>query len=525
MPCHTQPSHAAPALGGADTELANFIQGLDASRDTCVEAATAILAEIDGRPVPEPMAPLYELDTFPQAMSAEPRRSFDPQDWSRKYLPSNGGCVYIDLGHTEVCVPEVTSARDYVAYWHAMLGIVREAQIRADQRLPAGQQLKVLVNNSDGRGNSFGAHLNFLMRRETYDDLLTRNLPWLMFLASYQVSSIVFTGQGKVGSENGQPHAAFQLSQRADFFETMSGVQTTFRRPIVNLRDESLCRSTAAGPDDGQWARLHVIFFDANLCEVANLLKFGVMQVVLAMIAEGFVDPALIIADPLAALTRWSRDLAMRRRVPLLLGGEATAVELQLRFAAMARSFVDSGRCAVPDAATILDLWEDTLQKLRSGDLDALRPRLDWTLKLSAIEHAVRGGLTWDAPQIKYLDHLYASLDPGEGLYWAFRRGGGTERIVDDRRIERAMEEPPDDTRAWTRAMLLRAARPRDIRTIDWDTIELDLATPSGWRERRKVETGDPLGHGRDQCAAIFEDGAGLAEIVERLEAARDVTA
>src|SRR5207245_816604 len=113
-----------------------------------------------------------------------------------------------------------------------------------------GQRIHVLVNNSDGRGNAYGSHLNFLVTRRAWDNIFERKLHHMLYLASFQVSSIVYTGQGKVGSENGMPAVAFQLSQRADFFETLTGMQTTHERPIVNSRDEALCgeRPSSYGP-------------------------------------------------------------------------------------------------------------------------------------------------------------------------------------------------------------------------------------------------------------------------------------
>lgn len=65
-----------------------------------------------------------------------------------------GGCVYIDLQHLEVCLPEVRGAHDFVAAWHAMLRIGREAMEAANARLPEGCRIEVPVNNSDGLGSS-----------------------------------------------------------------------------------------------------------------------------------------------------------------------------------------------------------------------------------------------------------------------------------------------------------------------------------------------------------------------------------
>jgi len=40
------------------------------------------------------------------------------------------------------------------------------------------------------------------------------------------VSRIIFCGAGKVGSENGAERCVYQMSQRADFFETLIGLDT-----------------------------------------------------------------------------------------------------------------------------------------------------------------------------------------------------------------------------------------------------------------------------------------------------------
>ena len=71
---------------------------------------------------------------------------------------------------------------------------------------------------------------------------------------------------------------------------------------------------------------------------------------------------------------------------------------------------------------------------------------------------------TWDSPELKTLDLMYGSLR--NGLYWACERSGMIEPVVSEAEIERFTHEPPEDTRAWTRAMLLRQADRR--RLIVW---------------------------------------------------------
>ncbi len=527
-----------PKLCGADIELGNFVLGVERPEGSGAEASRALLREIDGvsgTPASQTTCGCATCRARLLWSAGEDDAAFDPeapdpQDWGRKFLASNGGCAYIDLDHLELCLPEVLSAYDHVACWHAMLRIAQAALAAANARQAPGRKLQVLVNNSDGGGNSYGSHLSFLVTRRAFDDIFHRKLHHMAYLAAYQASSIVFTGQGKVRSENGALPASYQLSQRADFFETMTGVQTTFRRPLVNSRDEPLCGSAGrlggaadAGKPGAGMARLHVIFFDNTLCPVASLLKVGVTQIVLAMLEAGRVDPKLTLDDPLAAVARWSHDSHLRARAALTSGSELTAVELQLLFCEQARSFVDGGGCEglVPRAPEILELWEDTLQKLHARNLEALAPRLDWVLKLTLLERArnAERRLAWESPEMKHLDHLYSSLDPAEGLYWALAGNGFVESVVGEAEVARFVREPPEDTRAWGRTALLRSVGRGAVASVDWDSVRLKTGANGSGVSYRSVELANPLGSTRRELEPVLRRASTLDDVLNAIEA------
>jgi hypothetical protein len=484
-----------PKLVGADFELGNFILGVERSGGTGSEAARLLLAEIEGVPA------LGAQGRGRQTWLRGPY-GYDAQDSGRKFLASNGGCAYIDLDHLELCIPEVRSAFDHAAASAAMLRIAREAQRRANARLPEGQEIQVLVNNSDGRSNSYGSHLNFLVSRAALLDILERRPHHLHFLATHQLSSLVYAGQGKVGAENGRPEVPYQISQRADFLETLIGLQTTWNRPIVNSRDEALCGASRT------LARLHVIFFDNTLCPGASVLKVGAMQIVLAMLEAEDVLTSVAIDDPLAAAVAWSHDPTLRAAVRLVDGSRATAVEVQQRILEAALRHRElHGFESVPRADEILALWADTLQKLAAGEFDALAGRLDWVLKLRVLERALaqRPDLDWRAPELRYLDQLYGSLDPDEGLFWPHVSSGLVEAWISEEAIQHLVHDPPDDTRAWTRAMLLRHLDPNEIERVDWDGVVVETSQA---RARFEVKLDDPLAFTRAESAPLLA-GAG----------------
>lgn len=529
---HDAPCRERGRVCGADIELGNFIRGRSTPHGSGHEASRRLLEQIDGVSAVRPQQWGWAGWSQAGARNDPTASSFDSQDHGRRYSPANGACVYIDLNHLEICIPEVTSAFDHTAAVHAMLRVVRGARERANAALPAGERIEVVVNNSDRRSHSYGSHLSFLVSRQAWDDIFVRKLHYALFLASHQLSSMIFTGQGKVGAENGHRWVDYQISQRADFIEALTGLQTTYHRPIVNSRDEALCgrRITRDRPEDedagsagDRLARLHCISYDNTLCHVASMLRVGTMQIVLAMIEADTVDRGLLLEDPVGAATAWSHDPSLRARAALLSGRTITAVDMQRRILEGARRFAAGGGLdgVVPRADEILDLWGDTVEKLAGGPIEEAAGRVDWVLKRLMLERRVgRGaGSGWRSPQITLLDQMYSSIDADLGLYWVQERAGIVERVVDDTEIERFLHEPPADTRAWTRAMLLRNLDRASVRRVDWDEIVLDLHDGRGGVREVIVELDDPRRFGRLESHAHFARGAGLARLLADLGA------
>jgi proteasome accessory factor A len=570
MAKHPVPGSAAvalPKLCGADIELGNFIVGLDQARGTGYQASRALLAEISGLPLRpygyydsgyngygyysrgytahsyggtghggngrgEKGSYGYGLTTLSTTHAEEDARgtgtcgssslpAYNPQDVSRRFLASNGGCAYIDLDHVELCLPEVLSAFDHMAAWHSMLRIMRTALTAANETQPAGRRIQVLVNNSDGRGNSYGSHLNFLIGRRTFDNLFYRKAHHLQFLASFQVSGILLTGQGKVGAENGRPSTPYQISQRADFCATLQGLQTTYDRPIINSRDEHLC-GRARFDDPAAPARLHVIFFDSALAHGSALFRVGPMQLILTLIELGLVNSRLILDDPLEALIAYSHDPTLQARAGLISGERLTALELQSAYLEEVQRYAAQGvfEGIVPRAGEIIALWQDTVEKLAAGNWRAAAPRLDWMMKLMAIERTLdeRPELGWDSPEIKVIDHLYSSLD-ADGLYWAYEASGFAEQLVTPERIDHFTSNPPSDTRAWTRTMLLRRAGPDRVVSVDWDVMTFKLRGRYNWPVHRTLDLANPLAATEAEMQSIFARNENFEDLIDALDA------
>ena len=520
----------ARKLSGADIELGNFIlSDDDDTANSCYRAASAVLAATEGIPASNYASPRRSSACGYSVWSPYDSYGYDYgatstnlQDQGRKFLTANGSSAYIDLGHFELAAAETGSAQDHVAMHKALLGTARQSLATANTGLAEGERIVLLANNSDGQGASYGGHLNMLVTRSLWNEIFRDKVfPGLFVLCAYQVSSICFTGQGKVGAENNRPAVPFQLTQRGDFFECLMAERTTFMRPLVNSRDEALCGSESASANN-PLARLHVIFYDTNLADASTYLKVGVMQLVTAMLEAGQGADNLILEDPLSALLHWGHDPDLRATAKLLDGRRVTAVELQLLFLEAARACAARGAFDgyVADANSILDLWQDTLLKLEERDFHALSTRLDWVIKRTIIDRAIAAepDMSWESPRAKYLDLMYSSVAAEEGLFWQMEQAGFVERLVSEADIARFASLPPEDTRAWTRATLLGIAGAEQVERIDWDTITFRLRGV-GAIQRKVLTLADPSAFTRARVEPLIAEADSLAEILDALGA------
>jgi proteasome accessory factor PafA2 len=416
---------------------------------------------------------------------------------------TNGARYYVDHAHPEYSTPECTSALQLVTYDKAGERTLARSMQAASRVLPPGQEIVVYKNNSDGKGNSYGTHENYLVDRAIGFSVLVRHL--LPFFVTRQV----FTGAGKVGTEHGQGEVAYQISQRADFFEEEVGLETTLKRPIVNTRDEPHA-------DPQKYRRLHVIVGDANLCEVSTFLKVGTTAVVLAMIEDNFIDKDLSLATPVAALRRVSHDPECRYAFSLADGSSVTAIEIQWEYFRLARKYAEETGLEVcggeEHGEALLRRWESVLTALED-DPKQLDGQLDWVTKYCLLDaYAARNGLEWGDPKLALMDLQYHDVRPERSLYERLVRAGKVERLSDEDEVERAMTEPPATTRAYFRGRCL--SRWSDsVVAANWDSLIFDL----GADPLKRIPMMEPLRGTKAHVDELLRDCATPADLVARL--------
>lgn len=377
-----------------------------------------------------------------------------------KILP-NGARFYVDHAHPEFSTPECSNVFDLMRFEKAGERILNLSRLNANQVLPAGRTIFIYKNNSDQKGNSYGYHENYLMDRQTpFQTIVDYLLPFL-------VSRQIICGAGKVGAENGADPVNYQISQRADFFETEIGLDTMVKRPLINTRDEP-----HANRD--RYRRLHVIVGDVNMSEYSTYLKVGTMLVVLQMIEDGWLSADLALRNPVRAVKDVSHDPTCRGLLVLKNGKKMTPVELQWCYHEAAMRYLEAHPEHHPSFPDVVTEWGSVLDRLAVDPMQ-LHREIDWIMKLHLLSNYMdRRGSGWDDPRIALMDLQYHDIRPERGLYYVLERSDAVRRMLTEADIRRAIEDPPEDTRAYFRGQCLKKFK-QQIFGVNWDSISFNL--------------------------------------------------
>jgi Pup amidohydrolase len=413
----------------------------------------------------------------------------------------NGARYYVDHAHPEYSTPECLTARELVVHDKAGVRILERSLRLVAEEMPSAPRISIYKNNTDGKGNSYGTHENYLVDRATPFGDIVRDL------TPFFVSRQVFTGAGKLGLEaqwDERGRHVYQLSQRADFFETEVGLETTLKRPIINTRDEPHA-------DPERYRRLHVIVGDANLCEVTQFLKLGSTAIVLKMIEDAFL-PDLSLVNPVAAIHEVSRDISLGATVDLVDGRTLTAIQLQWEYFEHARKYVEREDDTLENR-DVIERWESILAGLEEDPM-TLAPQLDWVAKLRVLEgYRERDGLAWNDPKLRAIDLQYHDVRRDKGLYHRLERSGKVERLTTDDEVDRAIMEPPEDTRAYFRGRCI-GKFPDAIAAASWDSIIMD----TGRDALQRIPMREPLRGTRAHVQDVIDACDDAAELVDRLQ-------
>ena len=156
----------------------------------------------------------------------------------------------------------------------------------------------------------------------------------------------------------------------------------------------------------------------------------------------------------------------------------------------------------------ILRRWEIVLGALED-DPTQLADQLDWVAKYRLINgYRERHDLDWTDSRLAAMDLQYHDLRASKSLFARL----GVERLSNDEQVERAMTEPPLDTRAYFRGKCLQKWS-SDIVAANWDSLVFDI----GGDPLRRVPMMEPLRGTAAHVGPLLEDCSTSSELLERL--------
>ena len=417
---------------------------------------------------------------------------------------TNGARLYVDHAHPEYSSPECRSPLEATLYDAAGEEVMRRALDIANQSLEVPHAISLYKNNSDGKGNSYGTHENYLVRRDVEFAHLVRAM------VPHFISRQIVIGAGKVGAETewaGDRAPDFQLSPRAEFFEEVVGLETTLKRPIVNTRDEP-------HSDAERFRRLHVIIGDANMSQYATFVKLGSTALLLAALEEfgANVFPASP-RRPVHALRQFTQDPTLQATAEDLDDHAVTAWDYQDRLWHLAERFVaETGGVAVGDeleVALIMVQWREMLEGVRD-DRDAVADRVDWVAKWRVVQgFRERHDLSATDAKLRAIDLQYHDLRPERSL--AQRVGLRVLHEMAD--VREAVHNPPVSTRAYFRGQCV-ARYPEQIVSANWDSVVFDI----GEGPLQRVPMLDPLRGTKTLTQELLETSATAGDLLAALD-------
>ncbi|TKS59686.1 MAG: proteasome accessory factor PafA2 [Nitrospira sp.] len=486
---------------GTETEFG--IAAKDASAADPVSGSIAVIGHYTGSPAPsaiwdyENENPLLDARGF----EVDGERERPNPDYNRQLnkVLANGGRLYVDGAHPEYSTPECSNPREVVAFERVGERILAQS-LRQMAKVLGREQYVLYKNNSDGKGNSYGYHENYLVSRAVPFDKIAR------VLTPFLVTRPIFAGAGKVGAENQTSPAEYQISQRADFFECLVDLNTMVKRPIINTRDEPHA-------DQARFRRLHVIVGDANMAELSTYLKVGTLNIVLDLLEAETDLPQLELDEPVRVFKQVSRDLDMKETLKLVGGRPTTALAIQRAYLKAATVFYTSHDLNQVTKDVLLR-WEDVLNQLEQ-DPRLLVKQLDWVAKRHMIESYMdRKGCGWNDPRMKLMDLQYHDVRPERGLFYTLERGHLIERIVQEHEIQRAEFTPPPATRAYFRGRCASKFA-KSLYGASWTSVLFDVGNTT----IKKVPLMDPHRGTQALTGGLLDAVDSVDALLEKLKA------
>jgi len=372
----------------------------------------------------------------------------------------NGSRAYYDVGHFELSTCEVSNPWDLVTWEKAGEKVLDWLRKVMEEKYTTGDvKIHAFKNNTSPDGTSYGSHENYCVSRDiAFPDRFVREL------VPHLSTRIIYTGAGDIID------GKYVLSPMAYLTSAVVSGETMHDTGIVNTRDEPHA-------DARRWRRLHVIVGDALMNEAAILLRHFTTSAVLELMERDALGDAPKLKAPVEDM--W-HNVETRNpekwEVHLEDGTVVSPIDIQRYYLEKIETIVETDT----ERRTLRTL-ENTLDSLENRKSKELARRIEWLDRYYAIqEHtASRPG-----PDVEMMAcKQYSEIGTERSLFYRRQREGLIDRVTTDDAILRAIQEPPQDTRAALRRNLCDRF---NIEMIDWSLL---VVNDGG---RRRIDLSDP---------------------------------
>jgi proteasome accessory factor A len=367
----------------------------------------------------------------------------------------NGSRAYFDVGHLEISTPETLGALDMLTYEKAGERIVDLARMKLEEF--HNVKVSAFKNNTDPDGVSYGSHENYCVPRN-----IEFPATYVRGLVPHLVTRIAFCGAGDFIDRR------YVLSPCAYLTSELISGGNLSNTGILHTRDEPHADAT-------RWRRLHVIIGDALMSETSIFLRAFTTNGVLELLEDGELHDAPQLREPLRDMWHMVEQVAPEQwKLELTTGKWVSPMDVQRYYLA---KFEEHGLIRTSEEKEAFALWELVLDKLDAGDIQALKRKVEWIMRLIEVEKMIDLKGRDENVEIAAAKQ-YSELSGASGLYYKLEKAGLVDRITTDDAIKRAMVTPPD-TRAKARVKLLEEY---EMGSIDWS--EMSILTEDGGYER-----------------------------------------
>jgi proteasome accessory factor A len=216
---------------------------------------------------------------------------------------------------------------------------------------------------------------------------------------------------------------------------------------------------------------------DSNMAQMAEYLKIGVSDLVLALAQCDALDDAPILVQPMAALRKINGDPSLSLSVKTKAHGMLRALDIQRWYLDRAKDVFLADVVSL-ERKKILELWEECLNTLEDNPAH-LFGRIDWITKSHLIQKAGEGLAYTDQ---KRIDLQYHEL--GSGFFVELECVGLALQIIDPADIEEAMYKPSSPQKVQQRVRYIKKLADADLPvSINWDSVHI-----GSWGEREVID-------------------------------------